>query len=264
MEIPFARWYPVIPTRRSRRNYDSSRPIPPDTLASLKKVCDEFKPFPDVRVELITEKPERVFNFILGSYGTIKGAPVAIVFIGKNYNRHIQEEIGYVGEGIALEAEALGLATCWMTGTYHPMTTKELVKIKGDEKVFAAIPIGFPSESKSLIERIFSGFSRSRQRKPLSAMASGIPENEWPEWIKPALEAARLAPSAMNRQPWKFIIGKNFITVATKASNVDRISSTRLDCGIAMLHLETAALNQGIKGQWELLEAPQVSRFKFP
>ena len=88
-------------------------------------------PFPEARVELITETPERVFKFILGSYGTIKGAPLAIVFIGKNYNRHIQEEVGYIGEGIALEAETLGLATCWMTGTYHPMTTKELVKIKG-------------------------------------------------------------------------------------------------------------------------------------
>jgi hypothetical protein len=35
-----------------------------------------------------------------------------------------------------------------------------------------------------------------------------------------------------------------------------------LDCGIAMLHIEVAALNAGMKGKWEFLKSPQVARFR--
>jgi len=35
----------------------------------------------------------------------------------------------------------------------------------------------------------------------------------------------------------------------------------RLDCGIAMQHIELGALSQGIHGRWELLKKPQVARF---
>ncbi len=35
----------------------------------------------------------------------------------------------------------------------------------------------------------------------------------------------------------------------------------RLDCGIAMLHIELGALSKGVKGRWELLKQPQVARF---
>jgi hypothetical protein len=34
--------------------------------------------------------------------------------------------------------------------------------------------------------------------------------------------------------------------------------SKRLDCGIAMAHIEIGANYQGVKGQWEYLENPDV------
>jgi hypothetical protein len=38
-------------------------------------------------------------------------------------------------------------------------------------------------------------------------------------------------------------------------------SDKRLDCGIAMLHIEVASLNCGVKGKRQLLESPQVAKF---
>jgi hypothetical protein len=38
--------------------------------------------------------------------------------------------------------------------------------------------------------------------------------------------------------------------------------SKRLDCGIAMLHLEVAIRHFGKGGRWEFLEAPLVARFR--
>ena len=75
------------------------------------------------------------------------------------------------------------------------------------------------------------------------------------------MEAARLAPSAVNRQPWRFYMEPNGITVSVDSSLVEWGISKRLDCGIAMLHIEVAALDCGVKGKWELLGAPQVARF---
>jgi nitroreductase len=264
MEIPFARWYPAISARHSRRTFDPHKPVPSEILSSLQKVCDEFRPFPGARAIVITKNAEQIYKFVFGSYGTIQGAGLALAFIGDANNRHMPEEIGYTGEGVLLEATSLGLSTCWMTGTFRPGVIKELVKIKGDERVFAASPVGFTSESKSLLEKVMSGQARSKQRKPLSSMVHGLPENEWLPWTKSAVEAARLAPSAMNRQPWQFTVEAKSITISTDKSKVDKFSSTRLDCGIAMLNLEVAALNQGVKGRWELQEAPAVARFIFP
>jgi hypothetical protein len=107
-----------------------------------------------------------------------------------------------------------------------------------------------------------SGFARSRKRKPLSDLVTGLSENQRPSWVKDALEAARLAPSANNRQPWRFDIQANSITVSASGS-LDFGISYRLDCGIAMLHLEVAALKNQIHGRWEFLPAPQVARFVF-
>jgi hypothetical protein len=70
-----------------------------------------------------------------------------------------------------------------------------------------------------------------------------------------------LAPSAMNRQPWGFGIEKNSITVSVKDHGPEFNVARRLDCGIAMLHLELGALNKGVRGHWELLKQPQVAKF---
>jgi len=68
--------------------------------------------------------------------------------------------------------------------------------------------------------------------------------------MKKALEAARLAPSAVNRQPWRFFLGENAIAVSLdKVRDTDKISR-RLDCGIAMLHLELGARHSGVAANW--------------
>lgn len=81
MVIPFARWYPAIFRRRSRRSFDP-RQVEPDFLARLNTVCKEFRPFPEVRAVVVTQPPDMVFKGAIGHYGKIKGAPASIAFIG--------------------------------------------------------------------------------------------------------------------------------------------------------------------------------------
>ena len=109
---------------------------------------------------------------------------------------------------------------------------------------------------------MFTGFGTMHQRKHLSSMFTGLPEQQWPGWARTAAEAARLAPSATNRQPWSFDIHVDGITVSVKNTGMEFNVSKRLDCGIAMLHIELGALHGGTRGEWEFLKQPQVARFK--
>jgi hypothetical protein len=107
-----------------------------------------------------------------------------------------------------------------------------------------------------------TGYGLTHRRKPLEGMCSGLPAAEWPGWMRASLEAARVAPSAVNRQPWRFHVQPNSITLSMdNRPSFDFYISKRLDCGIAMLHIEVAALNEGVGGEWELLNDPQVGRF---
>ncbi len=261
MEIPYSRWYEAIVMRRSRRLFNSQA-IPSDLLIKIYAICENFRPFEEARSVFINKSTEQVFKGAIGHYGKIKGATAVIAFIGDNSDFHIQEKVGYTGEGIILEATSLRLGTCWVGGFFRPEVAALLAKIKKNEKVFAVTPIGFASEKISLEEKIMTGFGKTHKRKPLNELVKGLEEKQWPEWIKRALEAARLAPSAVNRQPWRFYVDNESITIS-----VDNLKDTynipkRLDCGIAMLHIEIASLQYGIKGKWEFLKPPHVARFK--
>ena len=103
----------------------------------------------------------------------------------------------------------------------------------------------------------------SKKRKDLDELCMGGFDKSWPQWIKTALECGRLAPSAINRQPWRFKIkGESITVVVDGTSRFSSIVSEQLDCGIAMLHIEVGAFYEGIKGNWVYLDYPEIARFK--
>ncbi len=260
MEIPFSRWHAAISTRRSRRRYDSGE-LEPGQLAQLQTICREFRPFQEARADLVTQSPDRIFKGAVGSYGKIKGAAALIAFTGDMDDPYIQEKVGYVGEGAILEATAIGLATCWVGGFFRPKVAASVVGIADNERVLAVTPVGRAVGDFTREERIMTGFGRSHRRKPLAELVSGLDRADWPQWMEPALEAARIAPSAINRQPWRFDVEPGSITISVDNPRFTFGVSKRLDCGIAMLHIEVAALDCGARGRWEFLEAPRVARF---
>jgi hypothetical protein len=218
-------------------------------------------PFPNARSCLVTESVKDVFKGIVGSYGKIKGAPAFIAFIGDMDSASVQEEVGYTGEGIILEATALGLNTCWVAGFFKPESVSSLVEIKSNERVLAVTPVGYARRFESLEEKLMTGFGRTHRRVPISRLISSLTQDSLPEWIRASIHAARLAPSAVNRQPWGFHVEDDSITAYIRTGGPDFSISKRLDCGIAMLHIEVAAMICGVRGDWQFLKAPQVARF---
>ena len=207
------------------------------------------------------ESAESVVRGIVGDYGKIKGAPAFIAFIGNMDSVSVQEEVGYTGEGIILEATALGLNTCWVAGFFRPGKVASLIEIKSNERVLAVTPVGYARSGESFSEKLITGFGRTHRRLPVSRLVSGVGCDELSQWVRAAIQAARLAPSAVNRQPWGFDVEDGSIVVRIRRHGPEGTVSKRLDCGIAMLHIEVTALSCGVRGQWQLLKSPRVARF---
>ncbi len=259
MEILSQRWHEALLKRKSRRLYEA-RLISAEVFTELTGACNEFRPFATARA-VITECSEKVFKGIIGAYGKVRGAPFLIAFIGDTRDPHVKEKVGYTGEGIILEATALGLGTCWVGKSFDHVIASSFAAIKEHERVFAVTPVGYAAADASFEEKLLTGFGQTHKRKPLIELVSGLPETEWPEWIRASLLAARVAPSAVNRQPWRFLVESNSITVSVDNLNDSYGISKRLDCGIAMLHIETAARVCKVAGKWEFLDPPGVARF---
>lgn len=261
MKIPVDKWYTAIFRRRSRRQLDG-RALPGDIVDSLldfsRQLNDQVK---GARAVLVTENPDEVFKGAVGSYGKIKGAPAYVAFLGNIKDPHVQEKVGYLGEFFILEAISRGLATCWVGGFFRPEVVRDQIGITKDEQVLAVSPIGFAENRFTLEEKIMSGFATNYKRKNLKTLSSFVDRYPLPIWISSALEAARLAPSAVNRQPWRFSVENDTIKISVD-NDRDSYHISTLDCGIAMAHVELGANHEGFAGQWEYLSGLDVARFK--
>lgn len=262
MEIPAEKWYQALKERSSRRQF-YSKIIEKAKIKQLndliEKINDEFD---DLRIILVQKDVKEIFTGVLGSYGKITGAPAYLAFVGREDIPYIEEKIGDGGEAVILEAAALELGTCWVSGTFKADKVLAELDLKETEKLFAISPLGYPEENPTISERILKTVISSKKRLDLDKLIinkNGLEEE--PEWVKKALKAARLAPSAVNRQPWRFEIGENSITIQLDSKEKNEEKSKNLDCGIAMLHLEVGALKAGVSGSWEYLEGKEVAMF---
>lgn len=259
-KIPVSRWHNAIFHRISRRNFDA-KGLKPQELDSFREFCHDFKPFNGVRAELSIDSSDRVFKGAIGSYGKIKGAPVYIAFIGDKNDPNINEKIGYFGEGIILEATAQGFGTCWIGGFFNPEVIADSLKIQGNEKIYAVTPIGHALEEFSSQENRMRRYLKAHKRIPTEELVTGIGKDEWHKWVEEAIKSARVSPSAHNNQPWEFNVNAESITISVNKKRGTLQQFNRIDCGIALLHIQLGALSTGINGSYRFLNDPDVAVF---
>lgn len=126
------------------------------------------------------------------------------------------ENVGFLFQQMDLYLQSLGLGVCWLgMGKMNPKTAPE---VEGMQFVIM-LAFGHPRGDQLRHDR--KGF----KRKSMDQISDKADER---------LEPARLAPSAVNSQPWYFTHDGDTIHVycAQKGS--------RLDAGIAMAHLYVA------------------------
>ncbi len=260
MQVPAERWHQAIQVRHSRRKF-VNKPINTADLEGIHQICQKFRPFGNTAYGvLVAESPDQVFKGLVGSYGKIKGSQAYIAFVGNTDDPHVEEKVGYVGEGIILELTSLSFDTCWIGGFFKPEIVSQQINLGPEEKVYCVTPVGY-SADYSLTERLMSAMVKSRKRKPIEKLCADWDYNGGEKWQQMAIADARLAPSGVNRQPWLFTVHSDEIIVSVDSQQTNNLSK-RVDCGIAMLHLEVGAMTTGKLGEWEFLLLPQIARFK--
>ena len=262
LDVAASEWLAAVPIRHSRRAY-LEQPVDAGALDAMERCVAALAPISGmVRLVVVRRLKVDIFKGVVGGYGKVKGASSALIFIGDQAASGVNQRIGYLGEALVLEATRLGLGTCWVGGFFDAGRTATQVELAKGERIYAVSPLGLTPEDKTAGERMMSAVARSHKRKPLEVTAPDAGPETWPVWAMEGLKAARVAPSAVNRQPWRFSFQGGAVCVAPDSAIDTPKISRRLDCGIAMLHFELAARAAGHLGIWELGSGREVACYR--
>ena len=210
----------AIKERHSVRQYSSDH-IMGDVRTNLETLIQECNKESGLHIQLITQDPE-CFDTLLGHYGSFSGVDNYIAIVGSKKMSDLEELGGYYGEKIVLEAQMMGLNTCWVAGTYGKGKCK--AHVDAGEKIVCVIAIGYGLNK-----------GNAHKSKDLLKLCS-VPEKDMPAWFREGIEAALLAPTAMNQQ--KFTIGIDGEEAVIKAGFGP---FTKLDLGIVRYNFEVAS-----------------------
>lgn len=215
------RWSEAIPLRFACRRF--SAPAGVDQQITLAYTAARVS-LPGVRLALLDCDSNKLF-LTLPFLRRIEYARQYVAVIVDTGVENAQLHAGISGEAMVLEMSAMGLGSCWVQGTFRRSAVD--IPLSSREKVAAVIPYGQPSSKEG---------RRSRRRKPLKALCLDKPET-WPNWAFQAAEAVRIAPSALNSQPWRF----------SRSGGTLRLSGRgfgNINFGIAAMHIECALNTQ--------------------
>ena len=173
---------------------------------------------------------------------------------------HANEAFGYSFERLVLRAQSLGLRTVWLGGTMNRSAYEKAMELGSDEMMPCATPIGYGAKKMSVKESIMRKAIRADERLPFSSLffrdsfdhpltleEAGV--------LSEALEMVRLAPSAVNRQPWRVLLrngAAHFYLKRAKAFGGGDLDMQRIDMGIALCHFELAAGEAGLQPRFTL------------
>ncbi|MDO4332997.1 MAG: nitroreductase family protein [Eubacteriales bacterium] len=204
--------------RHSVRQY-ADKPLDGELISKLTQEINACNQESGLHIQLVANEP-KAFNGFMAHYGKFSGVTNYIAMIGKK-SPDLDEKCGYYGERLVLFLQQLGLNTCWVAMTYSKVKTAFV--IDAGEKLCVVIALGY-GQTQGI----------AHKSKPASMVMQA--EGTIPEWFQRGIEAALLAPTAMNQQ--KFLLTQKGRQVTAKAQMG---FYTKLDLGIVKYHFEIGA-----------------------
>ena len=210
--------------RHSVRQYED-RPLDQNAVAALQEEISACNKEGGLHIQLVTNEP-KAFDGFMAHYGKFSGVKNYIAMIGKK-RPDLEEKCGYYGERLVLKAQQLGLNTCWVAMTYSKIKTA--FTVADGEKLCIVISLGY-------------GKTNGVPHKSKSADAVAKADGAFPAWFKAGVEAALLAPTAMNQQKFLFTLDGNRVSAKAGFGFY-----TKIDLGIARYHFEIGAGKERFK-----------------
>jgi nitroreductase len=242
----------------SRRSVD--RPLL-DRLLGFADTADHLTETPP-RVALVSgvDRARKILTYMIGSYGLVQNPPHLLVGIlpeeadrSSDQRDAARLDLGYVLEQVVLEATRMGVSTCWVTGSYDARRAGAAVGLSPGETAAAVCAVGYPTERgwgqfhSRIVRRLAGGHRRRSLQRIVFSERWGEPwsPNRTDATSVTVLEHARLAPSATNRQPWRFIVRPGRVALAL-------VRRAPIDAGIVMSHVALASAALGRAGHWQV------------
>ncbi len=207
--------------RHSVRKY-LSKPIEEEKRKRLNEIIDECNRESGLSIQLICDDPD-CFNTLIARYGRFRGVNNYIALVGNKDTLDLEEKCGYYGEKLVLEAQMMGLNTCWVGGTYGKGKCK--ADRDAGEKIVLVIAIGYGEESGTV-----------HRSKPVQKLCD-VPESDMPAWFKEGVEAALMAPTAINQQSFRISLSGNKPMITAKGNG----PFVKVDLGIVKYNFEAAS-----------------------
>ena len=208
----------AIAARHSVRAYQD-RPIETDLRDRLDRFVEECNRESGLHISVRYDDPDG-FDSRLAHYGSFRNVKNYIVLAGKK-EQGFDLRCGYYGEKIVLFAQQLGLNTCWAALTFNKKKVRELL-----------------AEGDSLCMVIALGYGETagvpHKGKDLQAVTRAV---DAPDWFISGVNAALLAPTAVNQQKFLFSYENGSAALRTKGFG----SCLETDLGIVKYHFEAVS-----------------------
>ncbi len=205
----------IMKARHSVRQY-SRKKIEDDKRKALEELVMECNQKSGMHIQIFFDEP-KCFDSMMAHYGKFSGVENYIALVGEK-SAALDEKTGYYGERLVLRAQELGLNTCWVAMTHG----KSAAKIKKGEKQACIIALGYGITQGT-----------AHPNKPVDQLCNCA--FDMPDWFSRGMEAALLAPTAMNQQKFRLIL-KNGRVFAEAGKGF----YTKMDMGIVKFHFEAA------------------------
>ena len=240
----------AITARHSVRAY-KDQPLAEDVVKELEDKIEELNRQGQLHIQLVRNEP-KAFLGTMAKSGKFRNVGNYIVMAGKkaaimreqsdacisSAEREqarpkvkaddLDERVGYCGEQLVLFAQTLGLNTCWVGLSYSKVPGTYV--LEEGEKIACYIALGY-GETQGVGHKI----------KTVNQVSNT--SNVTPTWFRKGVEAALLAPTAVNQQKFSFeYVGMkdgHHQVHAKKGFSI--IGYTQMDLGIAKYHFEIGA-----------------------
>ena len=245
----------LVRDRRSVRTFDGA-PLSDTHLSQIRDfIADIANPW-DIPVEFR----------LLGADAYGLTSPVISgtrLYVGAKVRRvpYAEEAFGYSMETLVLFAQSLGIGTVWLGGTMKRDGFAKAMEVGEDEMMPCVSPLGYPAKQMGLKERMMRTAVKADSRQEFGTLfydgSSDVPLTpDRAGWAREPLELVRLAPSAVNKQPWRVILcgaSAHFYEKKSRGFVSDATGDLqKVDLGIALCHFDLAVRDAGMTAAYSI------------
>ena len=172
----------AIEARHAVRSY-TDEPLAPEAVEVLQKAIALVNEEANLNIQLVLDEP-RAFTGFKARLVNFTNVRNYLALVGPEC-KELDGIVGYYGEQLVLLAQSLGLNSCWVGGTYKVVNRAYNVDL--GQKLAAVVALGYGATQGVP--------HRSKAPQEVAPGYDGAPE-----WFKRGVDAALLAPTALNQQ----------------------------------------------------------------